>query len=292
MGRKETRIVMEKKANVHPFVVSGSFLIVSQILLFYLAFQEKHFLESQQITPPKVSFELPLIYFFVAVAVVGVILILVPRIALKVVLKIIFLFLFGWGVFVALGFSLSVTVAVAMAVLAALLWLFIPRIWLHNLLMIITLASIGTVFGAFFAPWTAILFMVIISVYDVLAVRFGYMMWMVKRLSVSDTLPAFVIPKTISGWNMDLRKVRIFDDESEREFSVLGGGDVGFPLLLIVSVFFADGFARSLVVAGFSLLGLASAYWVQRKLLKGKPTPALPPISLLSIVGYLIVYFT
>jgi presenilin-like A22 family membrane protease len=44
-------------------------------------------------------------------------------------------------------------------------------------------------------------------------------------------------------------------------------------------------------VGGFSLLGLAAAYWVQRKILKGRPTPALPPISLVSIIGYLIVYF-
>jgi len=282
---------MEKKASIHPFVGSGLILIISQVLVFFLAFQEMHFLESQQITPPEISVELPLIYFFVAVAVIGVILFLVPRLALKVVLKIIFLFLFGWGMFVALGFSLPVAAALGIAVVAALLWLFMPRIWLHNLLLVIALASMGTVFGVFFAPWTAILFMLVISVYDILAVRFGYMMWMVKRLSVSDTLPAFVIPKTISGWNMDMRKARIFDDESERDFSVLGGGDIGFPLLLIVSVFFAHGFTRSLVVAGFSLLGLAAAYWVQRKLLKGKPTPALPPISLLSIIGYLIVYF-
>jgi presenilin-like A22 family membrane protease len=233
----------------------------------------------------------PLIYFFVAVAVIGIILFLVPRLALKVMLKILFLFLFGWGMFVTLGFSLPLAAALAIAVVAALLWLFMPRIWLHNLLLVVALASMGMVFGVFLAPWTAILFMLVISVYDILAVRFGYMMWMVKRLSVSDTLPAFVIPKTISGWNMDVRKARIFDDESERDFSVLGGGDIGFPLLLIVSVFFAHGFTRSLVVGVFSLLGLATAYWVQRKLLKGKPTPALPPISLLSIIGYLIVYF-
>jgi len=283
---------MEKKASAHPFVGSGLILIVSQVLVFFLAFREKYFLESQEITLPEIPVGFPLIYFFVAVAVIGVILFLVPRLALKVVLKIIFLFLFGWGMFVALGFSLPVAAALGIAVVAALLWLFMPRIWLHNLLLVVALASMGTVFGVFFAPWTAILFMLVISVYDILAVRFGYMMWMVKRLSVSDTLPAFVIPKTISGWNMDMRKARIFDDESERDFSVLGGGDIGFPLLLVVSVFFAHGFTRSLVVAGFSLLGLAAAYWVQRKLLKGKPTPALPPISLLSIIGYLIIYCT
>ena len=282
---------MEKKTSIHPFIESGLILIISQVLVFSLAFQEKHFLESQEITPPEVSVGFPLIYFFVAVTVIGIILFVVPRPALRVLLKVIFFILLGWGVFVALGFSLPVPAALAIAAITALLWLFMPRIWLHNLLLVIALASMGTVFGVFLAPWTAILFMLVLSVYDVLAVRFGYMMWMLKNLSVSDTLPAFIIPRTISGWNTDVRKSRIFDDESERDFSVLGGGDIGLPLILIVSVFFAHGFTRSLVVGGFSLLGLAAAYWVQRKLLKGRPTPALPPIALLSIIGYLIVYF-
>ncbi|HEY42197.1 MAG TPA: hypothetical protein G4O18_10155 [Dehalococcoidia bacterium] len=282
---------MKKKTSAHPYIESGLILIISQVLVFALAFQEKHFLESQEITPPEVSVGFPIIYFFVAVAVIGVILFVVPQQALKLVLKAVFFILLGWGVFVALGFSLPVPAALAVAVVAALMWLFMPKIWLHNLLLLVALASVGTVFGVFLAPWTAIVFMLVLSVYDVLAVRFGYMMWMLKNLSVSDTLPAFIIPRTISGWNMDVRQTRIFNEESERDFSVLGGGDIGFPLILIVSVFFAHGFTRSLVVGGFSLLGLAAAYWVQRKLFKGRPTPALPPITLLSIVGYLIIYF-
>ncbi len=282
---------MEQKTRVHPFVESGLILIISQVLVFALAFQEKHFLESQEITPPEVSVGFPLIYFFVAVVVIGVILFLVPRQALKVVLKVVFCVLFGWGVFVALGFSLHLLAALAIAIMAALLWLFMPKIWLHNLLLIVALASVGTVFGVFLAPWTAILFLLVLSVYDILAVRFGYMMWMLKNLSVVYTPPAFIIPRTIAAWNMDVRETRIFDEESERDFSVLGGGDIGFPLILIVSVFFAHGFTHSLVVGGCSLLGLAAVYWVQRKLFKGGPTPALPPIALLSIIGYLIIYF-
>ena len=282
---------MGQKTSVQPFIISALILIVSQVLVFSLAFQEKHFLESQEITPPEVSEGFPLIYFFVAVTVISVVLFMVPRSALKVMLKAVFCLLFCWGIFVALGFSLPWPAALAIAVVAALLWLFMPKIWLHNLLLLVALASVGTVFGVFLAPWTAILFLLVLSVYDILAVRFGYMMWMLKNLSISDTPPAFIYPRTIHAWNMDVRESRIFDEESERDFSLLGGGDIGFPLILIVSVFFEHGFTRSLVVGGFSLLGLATAYWVQSKLLKGKPTPALPPISLLCIIGYLIVYF-
>ena len=207
-----------KRDSFHPFVGSGLILIVSQVLALFLAFRERDFLESRQITPPEVSVELPLIYFFVVVAFVGLILFLVPRTVLRLVLKVIFLSLFAWGAFVAIGLSLPVPVAVGMSALAALFYFFMPRIWLHNLLMVISLASIGTVFGVLFAPWTAISFMLVVSVYDILAVRFGYMMWMIKRLSISDTLPAFIIPKTISRWNLDLREVKLFEDRSEKEF--------------------------------------------------------------------------
>ena len=137
--------------------------------------------------------------------------------------------------------------------------------------------------------------MLVISVYDFLAVRLGYMLWMAKKLSESGTIPAFVIPKKVSAWNLSLNEAgfkKLFEDKAaEREFSILGGGDIGFPLLLLVSVFFAHGFTSSVVVVVFSLLGLISAYLIQLFLLKGKPMPALPPISFLSLIGFIIVYF-
>jgi len=62
--------------------------------------------------------------------------------------------------------------------------------------------------------------------------------------------------------------------------------------MLVVSVFFAYGFASCVIVAAFSLLGLISAYLIQLFFLKGKPMPALPPITFVSLIGFLIVYFT
>ena len=190
------------------------------------------------------------------------------------------------------GLFLPILVASLISIACGLLWFFIPRVWLHNLLMMFTLASVGSVFGFLFSPWTVIAFMFVISVYDVLAVRFGYMMWMVKKLAQSEVLPAFIIPKEISNWNVDLKRAREVEDESEgREFSILGGGDIAFPLLLIVSIFFAYGFADSIIVAMFSLLGLICAYLIQLFFLKGKAMPALPPITFVSFIGLLIVSF-
>ena len=286
---------MQKRARLEPFLWGSLILITCQALTLYVAFQEKHFVETYQITPPQISLGLPVVYFFAVVVLLGAILLLVPVDKLRIAFRIMFTFLFAWGMFITLALSLPILPASLISIGGGLMWLFRPRVWLHNLLMIFTLASVGAVFGFLLSPWTAISFMLVISVYDVLAVRFGYMLWMAKRLSESGTLPAFVIPRRISAWNLNLKEEgfkKLFEDESaEREFSILGGGDIGFPLLLVVSVFFVYGFTSSIVVAAFSLLGLISAYLIQLFFLRGKPMPALPPITFASLIGFLIVYF-
>jgi presenilin-like A22 family membrane protease len=121
------------------------------------------------------------------------------------------------------------------------------------------------------------------------------MMWMAKKLTQSDSLPAFVIPKTKSNWNHNLKtnspQTIIEGDSSEREYSILGGGDIGFPLMLMVSVLRVYNLPSAVLVAVFSLIGLIGAFVIQSLFLKGKPMPALPPISIASLIGLTIVYF-
>jgi len=276
----------------HPIFYGSLILVLSQVVTFFAAFKEKDFVQEQNIIPPDVSIGFPLLYFFGVVILMGVVLFFISASKLKMVLKLMFVFLFAWGIFVILGLTLPVPVALSVSIVCSLLWFFFQRVWLHNLLMIFALAAVGSVFGFMFSPWTVIAFMLVISIYDILAVRFGYMMWMVKKLAQSEVLPAFIIPREISDWNIDLRRARVLEGESgERQFSVLGGGDVAFPLLLITSVFFVYGFKDSIVVAFFSLLGLISAYLIQLLILKEKPVPALPPITFMSFIGFLIIYF-
>ena len=58
--------------------------------------------------------------------------------------------------------------------------------------------------------------------------------------------------------------------------------------MLAVSVFFATNLASAVFVGVFALVGLMSAFLIQLLWLKGKPMPALPPIALLSLIGFLI----
>ena len=277
----------------------GSFsFILGAAVTLYIAYRElKYLRDNPQIVLPQVPPQFPVIYFFSAVVVIGLILFLIPVSKLKWVFRILFVLLYTWGVFVVLTFTLQsqwILVAI-LAFAAGLAWFFRPSVWLQNILMLLALVGVGSVFGVLLTPWPIMVFLLVVAVYDFLAVRFGYMMWMVKKLSQSDSLPAFIIPKTKSNWNQNLKSKSVHTiiegEAAERDYSILGGGDIGFPLILMVSVYANYGFGNSLIVAAFSLVGLISAFIIQSLFLKGKPMPALPPIAVSSLIGLLIVLY-
>jgi presenilin-like A22 family membrane protease len=232
-----------------------------------------------------------LIYILAAAAVLGITLSKIPLRALKVLLRLLFALLFSWGAFIATVFYVPLPLAVAIAVLFGTFWFLIPLVWLHNLVLILAVSSLGAVFGRFITPWTAMVIILALAIYDFLAVRFKFMLWMADRLSQINALPALIIPKNYSEWNFNLKKrEKIIEmDPAGREYSILGGGDIAFPCLLTASVYFARGLTPAVIIAVLGLLGLASVYAIQARLLKGKPMPALPPIAAFTLVGLLII---
>ena len=233
-----------------------------------------------------------LIYVLAAAAALGLTLSLIPLAALKVFLRLLFALLFSWGAFIGTVFYLPLPLAVAVAVALGTLWFVIPLVWLHNLVLILAVSSLGAVFGRFITPWTAMAVILALAVYDLLAVRFKFMLWMADRLSQINALPALIIPRNNSDWTLNLRgreeKV-IAVNPADREYSILGGGDIAFPCLLTASVCFARGLAPGAIIAVLGALGLVSVYVIQAKFLKGKPMAALPPIAAFTLIGLLII---
>ncbi len=267
-------------------------MVLALALTLYVASLEKVFVEVNEIPSPDVSLAPIVLYFFGVVVVIAVVLFFIPLRWLRMLFRILFTLMFAWGVFIVAGLTLPGPAVYPLAVIAGLAWLLWARIWLHDLLLVVTLAGAGAVFGFLVSPWTFVIFMLIIAVYDVVAVRFGFMVWMAERLSESASLPAFIYPRQVRDWNMSLKSVSFGELKEkaadEREHAVLGGGDIGFPLMLSVSVFFHSDLASAVLVGGFALVGLLSAFFIQILWLKGRPMPALPPIAFFSLVGFLL----
>jgi len=233
-----------------------------------------------------------LIYVLAAAGVLGITLSLIPLTALKLILRLLFALLFSWGASIATVFYLPLPFAIAIAVAFGTSWFLIPLIWLHDLVLILAVSSLGAVFGRFITPWTAMAIILALAVYDLLAVRFRFMLWMADRLSQINALPALIIPRKYSEWSLNLKrhgKKVIEVNPADREYSILGGGDIAFPCLLTASVYFAQGLAPGAIIAVLGSLGLVSVYAIQAIFLKGKPIAALPPIAAFTLVGLLII---
>jgi presenilin-like A22 family membrane protease len=132
-----------------------------------------------------------------------------------------------------------------------------------------------------------------LAIYDIIAVRFGFMLWLTGKLSKVGVLPALVIPKIPSQWRANLRQgsiANVVDQKpAERDYSLLGGGDIAFPCLLTVSVYFAHGLATASIITACTLFGLMLVYFIQAVFLKGKAVPALPPIAAMALVGLMVI---
>ena len=280
------------KSKLSPFLWSSLVMLLALALTLYVATREKLFWEANQIVSPDISLGPVVTYFFGVVVLLGLILFIIPLSKLRLIFRALFTLMFAWGVFIVIALILPPAVAYTVAIIAGITWLFWDRIWLHDLLLLITLSGAGSVFGFLFSPLTFMIFMLVIAVYDVVAVRFGFMVWMADKLSESATMPAFIFPKKIRDWRLHLKNIRVGDLKKEepdrREYAILGGGDIGFPLMLTVSVFFAADLASAMLVGVFALMGIMSAFLIQLLWLKGKPMPALPPIAFLSLIGFLI----
>jgi len=309
----------KRPVKINPVFWSLLIFLVAQLITFIVIIRENIFLDEANIyvplqpdeivtlwpqtttapsgqvieTPVYSSLGPILIYFFAVVIILGVVLFFVPVKTLKIVLKGLFAFLFAWGIFIIVVLWLPVAAAVGIAAAIGIGWFFFPKIWLHNLALVLALVGVGAVFGRFISPWTSMILLVVLAIYDFLAVRFGYMLWMAKKLSDFNTLPAFIIPRGLSDWKASLKPTSVAAIAAavpaERKYSILGGGDIGFPLLLTASVYFSRGLPGAIVIALFTIIGLASAYWIQSAFLKGKPIPALPPIAVFSLIGLIII---
>jgi presenilin-like A22 family membrane protease len=271
-------------------------MVLTLTMGLYTAVHQKVFVEAQGIVSPEVSAAPAIGYFLGVVLLMAFVFSLVPVRRLRWVFRGLFTVMYSWGVFVMLWLvwpSHNVLVVCAAAVASGIAWLLWTRIWLQDTLLSITLAAGASVFGFFFSPLPLALLMCALSVYDLLAVRFGFMTWIADKLSESTTLPAFIFPKTMSDLTSSVRSVSVGDmvktKADNREYTILGGGDIAFPAMLSVAVFFQTDLPGAIVVGAFSLVGLLCALLIQATWLKGKAMPALPPIAGFSFAGLLFV---
>lgn len=248
------------------------------------AFKINKILKIQEITPEPIPLWHFLLYFLLATLFVFLLLRFRPlKRGREIFFKGIFILTVFWGS--SLFFSLWMLdfFALILTILLIFWWLKKPSVLIHNIVFILGVAGLGAILGLRISPWIGVFLLAILSIYDFIAVyKTKHMVKMAKAMIEAGTILALICPQRISDFKADLKEVK-----PGGKFLILGGGDVAFPLIFAASLI-PSGILNSLIVATFALIGLFLSFWIFASQKIRRPIPALPPIALLSIIGFLI----
>jgi len=270
------------------------FLFFIEAFLFYLtlslgilcAKNLERILEIQKIEIPSFSpFEF-IFYFFLATFFAFLIFrFLRERTTKGKIYKILFLSVSFFSSLIFFESFLPEPIPLILVFLLIFWWMKKPIVLNQNLLIIFSLAGIGASLGLSLKPESVILILIILSIYDFIAVyKTNHMVKIAKDMIEAGTILGLVFPFEPLGFLKSTKEIK----PGEGKFLVLGGGDVAFPLIFSVSLL-KFGILKSFFVALFSLFGLFSNFLFFLLQRKREGIPALPLISLFSILGYLLL---
>ncbi|MDP3004316.1 MAG: presenilin family intramembrane aspartyl protease [Candidatus Azambacteria bacterium] len=198
-------------------------------------------------------------------------------------LRLFFLFALFSGVLITTSVFIPDTWALIFSLFLIFLYIIWPYVWLHNLVLVLTLPGIAALLGASLNPWTTVLILIIISVYDYVAVyKTKHMVRMAKAMISGRAIFAMIFPEHWQGFKSHLNEVRPGEG-----FMMLGTGDFVFPLIMAASAYAISPVAAWLVFS-FALLGLLLMHLIFISQKIRRPMPALPPLAAFAILGFLI----
>ncbi len=183
----------------------------------------------------------------------------------------------------------SALVALVIAIPLTSIKMFKPGVISHNLTELLIYPGIAAVFVPILVPLTAIILLVIISIYDAWAVwKSGIMQKMAKfQMEEVKLFGGFLIPTLSKKMKLQIKKIKqkykgkkipesIKKKKYKVSLAILGGGDVIFPIITAGVFLRAFGMIPALFIIFGALAGLSSLMLLTQK---GKAYPAMPYIS-------------
>lgn len=206
---------------------------------------------------------LPIIIFMT------ILILLLAKFKLRKIWKAWFFLAVWFALVISLAAFVDVKLAMVIALLGAVFKVIEVDIYVHNITELFIYGGLVAIFAPIFTPFSVLVLLFLISVYDMIAV------WstkhMIKLAKFQTSLKVFAGLLVPYGKN---------------KAAILGGGDLGFPLLFTVVIYKSLGLS-ALVIPLFVALAL---FLLLVKGKKDKYYPAMPYLSAGCIAGYFIAY--
>ncbi len=269
------------------FLIEAFLFSITLVLGIATAFRINEIFISNKLKIPEVSTGKFIVNFLIATFVIFFILHLIKARKKKgIILKLLFIFSVFVGSTLMFNAWFSDLLSLFLGLSLIVVWWKYPFVLIQDLCIVLGIAGVGSFLGLTLRPNTVIFFLIIFSIYDLIAVyKTKHMVEMAKEMIKSGVVLGLVIPSNLLDFREELKEVK-----PGGRFLVLGGGDITFPLFLCASMV-PFGVLKSLIIAFFALFGLLVSFLLFISQKKRKAIPALPPIALFSIIGFLITRF-
>jgi len=263
-------------------IIVGLFLIAQfiglQIISSYFS-QELPF----GIEKPEIAQEVSYFPLFVAMIIATCFALLLIKLQAQRIWKIWFFLASLYLLTIAFGAFLNETLALGSAIFFTSLRYFRPSIISHNFVELFVYSGIAALFVPILNIFSISMILILIMIYDAIAV------WQTKHMIKLAKFQAKA--KVFAGLAIPYDRKTITDKKTKKKMeaftktAILGGGDIGFPMLFSGVVLRESGFLDASLIAIFSALALLGLLIFSKK---NKFYPAMPFIGAGIFLGYLI----
>lgn len=206
---------------------------------------------------------------------------------------------------ISLAAFVNEIIALVVALILAVYKIYRPNFWVHNFTELFIYGGMAAIFAPVMNMFSVAMLLVLISAYDMWAVwRSKHMITLATSQTESKMFAGLMVPYKRSNMNFKIAKQNSKTPTKSKKplkkgkSAILGGGDVGFPLLfsaVVMKTLLMDGIAPVLSYLLTGIIVITSALALFLLLVYGKKDkfyPAMPFISAGCFVGYGLVLLT
>ena len=252
-----------------------NFKIILIIIVIFLAAQfiglyiTSHYLTTDLpygIEKPEFDPDTSFVPFFIFIIAATIIALFLSRFKSQWLWKAWFLLTVLLTLMIAFNVLMPVPVAFALAVIFAFWKVFRNNFYVHNFTELFIYGGLISIFANSFSILSAFILLILISIYDMIAVwKTKHMIKLAKFQSKLKIFAGILVPY------------------GKNKMAILGGGDVAFPLLFVTALYPTYGL-YSLIVSLFAALALFLLFLYSKK---KKFYPAMPFVTTGCVVSYL-----
>ncbi|HIJ12031.1 TPA: hypothetical protein HA278_08290 [Candidatus Woesearchaeota archaeon] len=282
------------------FILLGFFLVAQFIGLgivynYIDVTQESGFKDLPIGERPDVSEETSYIPIILAILIGTVIMLFLLKRKLTWIWKAWFFLAIFLSLIVAFFAFVPAYVALVLALLFAIWKIFKPNFWVQNLTELFIYGGLAAIFVPILNLVSVSVLMVLIAIYDAYAVwKSKHMITLAKAQTDAKVFAGLMIPyatgkkgKIVKSVKKSAAKVSTKMTKVKVRTAVLGGGDIGFPLIFAGVVMTKMGLWQSLIIPFFAAIGLT---WLLFHGKKDQFYPAMPFIGVGCFVGLGVVW--